>query len=433
MSGRQAIVFCVHHKPWLMMATLLTLAIQDREDTDLYFVYNLGDGRNQRESYREYERVAAQCGVNAQLSPFDERVRSVCRIHRDRVFELEYENDHALDSGVWYKFIREGRWRQYERVLFLGEGAILAHQHTLSALVEFAAKPNVHFVASGHEKRRIPREAALQFSKRGVAPSLLDRLHERSIAETYKIFARDPDFARVLDRWRSDFSAETQNHVPGVRMDRAWARRVRARLRRDRGSPHTEPAVALTARIGRAIPFVMDEWASRVSLAAGVSVGGLDGPPAAYFNGEPAVVPASDASETVRGVRFHREAGPEWFGCTVLHLLSRDYLARLAERMDRFALYDALDVPFAGSALEVIWGLQPAWLGFEKWFTDGLHRVRKHFATHQREDYPPEMAGYINRYHRGRLVVGWRGDYLKLKAWRRDLGDFRRILPAEYF
>ena len=53
MSSKLAIVFCVHHKPWLMMATLLTTVIQDRLDADFYFVYNLGDGTSSRESYRE--------------------------------------------------------------------------------------------------------------------------------------------------------------------------------------------------------------------------------------------------------------------------------------------------------------------------------------------------------------------------------------------
>ena len=87
----------------------------------------------------------------------------------------------------------------------------------------------------------------------------------------------------------------------------------------------------------------------------------------------------------------------------------------------------------AGSALEVVWGLLPAWLGVEKWFTNGLHRVRKHFATYQREDDPPVMASYINRYHRGRLVVDWHDDYLHLAAWRPELGDLRQVLPAAYF
>ena len=57
MTAKLAIVFCVHHKPWLMMSTLLTLVSQERQNADLFFAYNLGDGASARESYREYREV----------------------------------------------------------------------------------------------------------------------------------------------------------------------------------------------------------------------------------------------------------------------------------------------------------------------------------------------------------------------------------------
>lgn len=430
-TGRLAIVYCVHHKPWLMMATLITTLMQDRPDADLYFAYNVGDGSSNRGSYQEYSRIAAAMGANRQLSPFDDRVRDVCRLRRDRIVELEYENDHALDSGVWYKFIREGRWRDYDRVLFLGEGAILAHPRLLDALVDFSVRRDVHFIASGHEKRRVPRDVSLRIARRGGEASALDRYHERMLLETFAVFCRDPEFRAVYDRWGSDFAVETENHVPAA-PEAAWLRRARAWSLRRWGSPYDGGDVPVPARGLRALPFVLDEWGSRASVrfARGADVPEAD---TAYYNGTPRPATYPDAVDGQYGVRFHREPGPEWFGCTVLHLLSHDLLARFAERLERFGLYDALDLPFAGSALEVIWGFLPAWLGFEKWFTNGFHRVRKHFTTYRREDYPPEMASYINRYHRGRLAVGWHGDYLKLRSWRSDLGDVRRVLPPVYF
>ena len=433
MSGKLAIVFCVHHKPWLIMATLLTTLMQDRQDADFYFAYNLGDGTSPRESYREYEQIAATSGINRQLSPFDERVRDVCRLCRDRVFELEYNNDHALDSGVWYKFIREGRWRDYERVLFLGEGAILAHPRLLTALVDFTGRRRVHFVASGHEKRRLPRDVAERVYVTGSETSAMDRFHEQKIAETFRIFCRDPEFKAVYDRWGADFPIETENHVPGVAMRGTLMRRARARIQQQWGSPFTHPRASWPGRVVRRIPFALDAWSSQASMWVGRTAEDSDGPTMAYHNGAPRVMTHLDTVDIEHGVRFHRETGPEWFGCTVLHLMSRDFLERFSQKLDQFEMYDALELPFAGSSLEVIWGFLPAWLGFEKWFTNGLHRVRKQFTTYQREDYPPEMASYINRYHRGRLVVGWDEDYLKLKAWRSDLGDLRQILPPAYF
>lgn len=434
MSGKLAIVFCVHHKPWLMMGSLLTLFSQEHQDADIFFAYNLGDGSSTRASYQEYREIAAREGVNAQLSPFDERVRAVCQVGGVTFTELEYTNDHGLDSGVWYKFIRQGRWRDYEYVLFAGEGLLFAHPRVLRSALAFADRRGAHFITSGHEKRRVPREVMTRSYQRGRPPTPLDTFHDRMIAETFSTFRRDPDFQAVFDRWGSDYPVQTEHHVPRVTVGHERWRRLRGTLQRRWGSAHTHPDAPWPGRWMREVPPAIDRWTSRASLW--LPPDNADHASAmAYAAGSYTAKPITDADDIDHegGVTFHRVDAPEWFGCTVIHLMSRSLLERFDERLGRFGIYDALDLPFSGSALEVIWGFLPAWLGVEKWFTNGFHRVRKHFATYQREDYPPELASYINRYHRGRLVVDWRGDYLKLKAWRPALGDLARRLPAEYF
>ena len=434
MTGKLAIVFCVHHKPWLMMATLLTLVSQERQEADLFFAYNLGDGERTGESYREYRDVAASAGINPQLSPFDERVRDVCKLRGWNVFEVEYENDHGLDSGCWYKFIRDGRWREYEYVLFLHEGMLLANPRVLKALVAFADRRGVHFIASGHEKRRVARASMAPRPPGDPAATPMDTFHRRMMAKTFAVFCRDPEFQSVYARWGADVTVETEHHVPGVTSGSAWPRRIRARIQKQWGSPYTHREPRLAGRLLRQGPAILDRWTSRVRMELGrpEPAGDL---PLAYVGGSYDVAPIANASaiQSELGVTFHRVDQPEWFGCATNHLMSRGFLERFSDRLTRYAMFEVLDLPFSGSALEVIWGFLPAWLGFEKWFANGFHRVRKHFATYQREDYPPEMASYINRYHRGRLVVDWQGDYLKLKAWRPDLGDLRQALPALYF
>lgn len=434
MSKKLAIVFCVHHKPWLMMGSLLTLLSQESHDADIFFAYNVGDGGSTRESYREYREIATRAEVNTQLSPYDERVRAVCQLRGSRCVEIEYQNDHALDSGVWYKFIRDGRWRDYQYVLFAGEGLLMAHPRVLQAVVAFAERRDIHFIASGHEKRRAPRSAMEHSHKRGQSPTPLDALHDRMTSDVFGIFCRDQDFRSVFNQWGSDFPVETEHHVPGVTAGGERWRRLRGTIQRRWGSAYTAPHVSPAGKLIRAVPAAIDRWASRARLSTSTAVD-AGGPPMMYSAGSYAAHPIATASEidAENGVTFHRVAGPEWFGCTVIHLLSRPLLERLSDRLERFEMYDVLEKPFAGSALELVWGFLPAWLGFDKWFTNGFHRVRKHFATYQREDYPPEIAGYINRYHRGRLVVGWQGDHLKLHAWRSSLGDLRRVLPADYF
>jgi hypothetical protein len=434
LKPRLAIVFCVHHKPWLMMGTILTLLSQEHCDADLFFVYNVGDGDVTRASYQEYREISATVGVNTQLSDFDDRVRSVCQLRERRFVELEYENDHSLDSGVWYKFIRDGRWRDYDYVLFAGEGLLLADPRVLRALVAFADRRQVHFIASGHEKRRVPRAMMDRTCKRGQGQTRLELFHDRMVAETFDVFGRDPEFRTVFDRWGSDFDTETEHHVPGVTVRGEEWRRLRGRIQRRWGSAYNNPDAPIAGRLARAVPPAIDRWMSRARMLTPAAVA-AGGPPMAYSGGSYAARPVTSAAEAdaEQGVGFHRAEGVEWFGCTVIHLMSRPLLERFSGKLDRFGMYDALDLPFSGSALEVVWGLLPAWLGVEKWFTNGFHRVRKHFATYQREDYPPEIASYINRYHAGRLAVGWERDFLKLRAWRRGLGDMRRALPPVYF
>jgi hypothetical protein len=156
-------------------------------------------------------------------------------------------------------------------------------------------------------------------------------------------------------------------------------------------------------------------------------------PAPVYVNG--VVTPAESVTPLIRvnEVGFHRVDAPEWFGCATNHLMSRTFLERFVEKLDAFAIWDVLNLRFAGTPLEPIWGFVPAWLGFEKWFADGFHRVRKDFVTYRREDHPPEMSAYINRYYRGDLAVHWDGDFLKIGAHRRGLERLTEQLPPRYF
>jgi hypothetical protein len=436
-ADRVAIVFCVHHKPWLMMSTLVTTLIQDCAGVDLHFAHNVGDGRVSKPSYAEYYRTAEASGVNVQLSDYDERVRDICRVNRRGVFDVEYENDHALDSGTWYKFIRDGKWREYDYVLFAGEGALFSRSTSLAGMLAFARRCDAHVIASGHEKRRIPKDIFLRYCTRDTDPSPLDRLHDRMIHRTFEIFRRDDTFDRVFQTWGSDFALETQDHVPDIPPHSPLGRRLRTLIGRRWGTVYGARArgVRWPARLIQQLPIGLDYAVSRASMLRN------GGGPTSHEPPDPTVVVSGQrrhlsdvvATETELGVRFHRVQEPEWFGCGTIHLMSRRCLTDLAAKLEEFRMYDVLGLPFAATGLEVVWGFLPAWLGYQKWFTDGIHRPRKNFVSYTREDYPPEMASYINRYHRGRISVGWDGDFLKLRALRPELAGLRQTLPDPYF
>lgn len=436
-TPRLAIVFCAHHKPWLMMSSLLTLCSQDRPDADIFVAYNVGNGAASKPSYETYRALQSASAQNLQLSPFDPRVREVSQIRGHRLVELEYENDHSLDSGTWYKFIRDGRWRDYDYTLFVGEGTLFAHPHVLSGLLTFATRDDVHFVASGHEKRRIPRQLIERLIARTESATAMDRFHNDMVGEAFGVFARDPEFRAVYEAWGTDFPVETEHHVPPLAMNSPLVRRVRSRIQKRWGPDGAVSETGWVGRLLRELPMAADRWASRLTLA----VGGDGHRPSpddvalAFAGGSFSAAPIAGADQvaTACGVGFHRVTAPEWFGCATNHLMSRSLLERFSRKLDEFHMYDVLDLPFAGTPLEVIWGFLPNWLGVDKWFTNGFHRVRKNFATYQREDNAQIMASYINRYHRGRLVVDAPDELLSLRHWRGDLGNLRDVLPPVYF
>ena len=195
-----------------------------------------------------------------------------------------------------------------------------------------------------------------------------------------------------------------------------------------------ERDLAWPTRVLQGAPAAVDYAASRIKMWHNGSFGAREpAEPVIVVNGVVTRLADVVQTERVHGVRFHRVDGPEWFGCTTIHVMSRRFLERLSEKLEAFEMYDVLDLPFSATGLEIVWGMMPAWLGFDKWFTDGFHRVRKGFVTYVREDYPAEMASYINRYHRGVVAVTPDGDYLKVRAHRRGLERLSEQLPTAYF
>ncbi len=424
MASRVALALCVHHKPWLSMSTLVTAGLQDDQSFDIHFLHNLGDGVVRKPSYARYDALVVDGQDNTHLSPYDPRVRDVCSLRRERTHTVEYENDHTLDSGAYLKFIRDGRWRNYDYVLFAGEGTLFARPRVLSAMQHLAADRNVDFIASGHEQRRLPRDLMLHYYERHGRPSAMQSFHDEMIREAFAIFCRDADFRTLFEAWRSDEPGQTEHHVPDIPPESALAERVRSAIARRFGTPDAGQGEGISRWL-RELPYRLDERATVAAIRAGQ--------PATWPTLREPGWNSSEEQVWVDQVCFNRVGGPEWFGCTPILFVSRRFLERLTAKLEAHRMFEVLDLPFAATALEVVWGFLPAWLGVEKWFTDGFHRVRKHFVTYRREDQPPDMASYINRYHRGRVSVAWDGDFVRVRdlapahAWLRD------VLPGSYF
>ena len=79
--------------------------------------------------------------------------------------------------------------------------------------------------------------------------------------------------------------------------------------------------------------------------------------------------------------------------------------------------------PFLGEIFEIIWGMIPKVLGFEKWFFDGIHRVRKNFITDKREDDIDGMIKYLNLYNNKSIFLKKNNEIQYLSSYKNIFGD----------
>ncbi len=399
MSARVAIALCCHHKPWLIMSTLLTLALQDFQDYDIFVLFQNGGGEcYAKPAYAPYFRLAEKYGVNVQLSPADERVLNILRQMKGKtVTEMHFENDHALDSGAWYKFIRTRKWEAYDYVFMFQEGTLLNRNQSLSAVLDFLRGYNIHFLSSGHEKRWIPQGIFFKYNTRKPAPTEMDFYHDEKIREAYDVFCRDLEFKKLVLAWSKESHSITQDHVPDVITPGLQKIYYSFRSLRHLGEFPLFGRVVYENTYRRPLRKVIPEFIEKDR------------------------------------VLFHKDNALEWFGCTCQHLVSRTFLEKFSAKLEARRLYDVLDIPFSGTALEPIWGFLPTWLGFDKWFFDGMHRVRKNFVNYKREDDPAGMCYYLNCYFRNQIEVRPAGDYIKIHRVGKDVDLDRDMLARDFW
>lgn len=463
MTNKIALVMCAHHKPALAMGTLISVLAQKGVAADLHVVFNVGDGYCadrpgyagyhalcRQEDHRElldswvdedaiYVEHAKRKCANHKLSPSDGRLRDICQLNGRIVRFHEFENDHALDSGVWLKAIRSGIWKDYDYVFFLQEGTLLTSRHSISATVDFAARHDAHFIAGGHMKGCVGRNAYCRSTPTGEPGLAIDQFHGRMIRRTFEILSRDPDLEAALDQWPSERPASRQFHVHDF--NRRPLFHILAGLDPDRplwGSKKVRRVIKLL-RLLRRQRVDLEYAVARIAVLLR-SRFGVDPKMGRSSDEEHIWVdydhhPVSDVVDVVqeKDLFFHPESGVEWFGCGCNHMFSRKLLEDFSRKFEEFDLYDVLDLPFAGSGLEVFWAFVPQWLGYRKWFFDGMHRITKDPATKRRVDDPKGMATNLNRYYLGDIAVSTSGEFLSVKALSPELSRLREALPPIFF
>ena len=398
---KTALCVLIHHKPWLVMSTLISVFMQNDRDFDLHFIFIKGDGKwHNKESYKEFFEIIRNSNEdNRQLSDSDNRLLKITsRINHPNVEYHEFENDHGLDSGAWYKFIRKGVWKNYDYLIFLQEGTILTRQTVISAIKKFVKKYDVHFLAAGHEKRMLSKWLLLNYHLRGNNVTDLDRYKNRMLEKGFKKFCKDDKFAYLFQKWPYEEIGTNQNHVPDV-----------------------------------FFPFKEKYRHSKRAYKKGKAVFPIFGKIIYEDTYRRKLTDVIDNYIKVGNVIFHKESNPYYFGCSCQHILSNSFLKCFSEKIEKFGLYDTLDMPFIGASYEIIWGMIPAWLGYEKWFFDGIHRVRKNFVNYKREDNPMGMCHYLNSYYKGKIWVEPDGDYIKIKNNTGTFNYLKKLLGEIFY
>ena len=413
-NNRVAIVHCVHHKPWLIMSTLISTSMQEFQDFDTYFLFNKGSGERYYTEYKhlydEYDLLAKQFGKNVHLDDsFDDRLLQVCNIKRQNLHEISYEDDHGLDSGAWYKFITSRLWRRYEYVLFMGEGALLTGPSVLGDTIQFATKNTVHFITGSNHKRYLPRSwfSTSQLSRN--VPTPLDRFSDRMLKETYSVFARDPEFKNVMESWKvTSNAADTpqEHHIPDI-----WGRQGLTVERTIQRFP------ALRALHNKYLRFRNLIHISLMNRGLYNLLRTAPRSSRVCVNFKMRDLCDVVNFDTCGRTNFHKAKTLGWYGTYCNHFVSTTLLEKLVRKLDDHQIHDAMKLPYSASALEPIWGLVPAWLGHDIWFFDGIHRVFKNFWTYAREDTQEGMARYLNHHYKGALSVCHEGDYLKIQSF----------------
>jgi len=400
------IFILAHHKPWLMMGSIISLAMQTEKDFDLNIIYIKGDGNcKQNQNYKKFNEIQKKSKErNYQLTIDDERIIEVLKNTNFRIKFYEFENDHGLDTGAWYKLIRRKYWEKYEHSLMLMEGFLFTGINSLSSLKRFAKRKDCDFVDMGFEKRCISKKRVLEMNLRGNNTSDMEAYHQQIINDTFKFFCIDKDFKKIYDDWVNCPGAKledisTFNYVTRKIFSFLDILRLGLfNLRRYRN---------------------INVFSKRFVLENPI---GFCHKPRELFK-----------EISIQGTNFHEEKSPHYFGCMCQHLFSNRFLQSLTKKYDEYNFWSAAEQPFSASPLELIWGVMPKWLGYKKWFFDGIHRPRKNLITYKREDNVDGLCTYLNRYFKKLLRVVPDGDFIRIVFLNKKMSDVRLMLNDDFF
>jgi hypothetical protein len=416
---KYSICILAHHKPWLMMSSIISLAMQEDTEFDLHVIYIRGDGENRdRESYSNFFEIADRdLSKNFQLTNDDKRILAILKDTNFTINFHEVDNDHGLDTGAWYKFIKKGVWKEYDHSFFMMEGFIFTSPKILSSVKKFTHNHRCDFLDMGFEKRYISKELLFNMLTR-VNPSEMDIYHQEIINKTFDIFCQDQEFTKIFNSWsvydKKDVSNMSQDLLSSLSENFEGVTFYNVPSSTYSIKEKMKLYILNILKGKRYLPPVKDFV--------------IVNPEGTYYQRD-----SLFDSINIEGVNYHKEKSPFFYGCMCQHVFSHSFLESMEKKFNEFDLWKTADLPFSATPLESIWGMLPSWLGFEKWYFDGVHRPRKNYLTYKREDDVIGMCKYINRHFKGKIKVIAEGDFIKITRISKQFEYIANILGDSYY
>jgi hypothetical protein len=398
---RFGIYILCHHKSWLLDSSLFSLFSQKiKIDYDLHFILIKGSGESRsNKKYFEYYKIVDQYKIsNSQLSAFDDQIHATIKKVKRKYYLHEFENDHGLDSGAWLKVIQKKLWVKNDYSLFLMEGFVFTSNTALQDIFTFIDAKKPDMLAAGHEKRFLNKKIATKTTKPEHLKNEMDIFQEKAIFNILEILCKNSHFKKIINNWPDKiifnkkyfFEGITQHNVRICSFDLITLIKleVKSMLKYFRFFFFKKKIlISEKKKYFTSIDCISSNWQS-------------------YGN-----------------TTFHQEISPYYFGCSCQHLFSNKALLLIDDLFNKNNFYDLKNYPFLGEIFEIIWGMIPKVLGFEKWFFDGIHRVRKNFITDKREDDIDGMIKYLNLYNNKSIFLKKNNEIQYLSSYKNIFGD----------
>ena len=365
-----AINILVHHKPWLIESSLISLFNQTDLNFELNIIHIKGDGNSNDKFLQDYNKFSSN-QKNEQLTDSDPKILEILKKIKFSYNIFSYQNNHGLDSGAWIKFIKSKFWEKYDYNFFLMEGFIFTQNTFIEDFKSFANFNKPDFIGTGFEKRYLPLQNFLNSMK--DTNNKIDEYHNKCINQIFDDFCVSEKFKNIYEDW-SNYSIRnnkgyTQYFIP-MKLFSNY-RKIKLYLK------HIYYKNKIYLPYEHSI-LICDEDNSFYTLP---------------------VVNLNIKTQRFGKTNFHID-NSFVFSCMCQHIFSKKFLEQLYLFFKQNDLFNIYLKPFSATSLEPIWALYPKIFGFDKWFFDGIYRPRKDFFSYRRIDVNVDDISLIfNKFH----------------------------------